>query len=139
MGISVGISSLSCIRAEIYGMRIYTFGQRSPSLIPHQSKHQAVSAVLESCSPTPLTWVWKLEFLCDHEYELRFTLFPIYFSLMAAIFDLQHTQTSRSTYPYHSLSMLLDPEDIWVQPLELYSDHVHNAIYGYFPFGGRHL
>ena len=44
------------------------------------------------------------------EYELRYTSFFIYFRLIAAIFDFQHTWTSESILA--SLSVLPDPENI---------------------------
>jgi hypothetical protein len=53
-----------------------------------------------------------LEFRCYHVYELRYTLFPIYFRLMAAIFDFQHTQTSDSIPA--SLSVLPYPENMGI-------------------------
>jgi len=34
-----------------------------------------------------------VEIRCYHEYGLRYTLFHIYFRLMATIFDYRHTQT----------------------------------------------
>jgi len=46
-----------------------------------------------------------LKFRCYFQFGLRYTLFHIYFRLMAAIFDTRHTQTSESIPT--SLSVLL--------------------------------
>jgi len=50
--------------------------------------------------------VYTVGFCCYHVYELRYTLCPIYFRLMAAIFDFQHAQTQNCILS--SLSVLLD-------------------------------
>ena len=57
---------------------------------------------------TPKISVYPLEFRCYLVYELRYTLFLIYFRLMATILDLRYTQTSDSILT--SLSVLPDPE-----------------------------
>ena len=46
------------------------------------------------------------------EYELRITLFPIYCRLMAAIFDLRHTQILEGI-PF-CLSVLPDSENMGI-------------------------
>ena len=53
-----------------------------------------------------------MEFLCYLVYELRFTLFPVYFRLMATIFDFRHTRTSYSIPA--SLYVLPDPENLGI-------------------------
>ena len=51
-----------------------------------------------------------VEFRCYHAYELRHTLFPINFRLIAAIFDFQHVQTSDGILT--SISVLPDRENM---------------------------
>jgi len=53
-----------------------------------------------------------MKFRCYHQYGLRYTLFHIYFQLMAAIFDLRHTQTSDSIPT--SLSVLHNPKNMGI-------------------------
>ena len=48
-----------------------------------QYSHYSLSVL-----PDPENLDIALEFRCSHVYELRYTLFPIYFRLIAAIFDL---------------------------------------------------
>ena len=78
-----------------------------------------------------------ISLLSRYVYELRYMLFPLYFRLMAAIFDFRHTQTS-------AVSPLVSPccrtPKTWVHKLELCSNHAYKAIiYGYFQFGGCHF
>ena len=72
---------------------------------------QTSYSILTSLSeiPYPKTWVKKLEVCCDHEHELRHTWFSIYFRSIAAIFDLQ-TSDSIPT----SLPELPDPKNIGI-------------------------
>jgi len=52
-----------------------------------QYRHRTVFEEVSLCCLTPETWVQTLDFRCYHVYELRYTLCPIYFRLMATIFD----------------------------------------------------
>ena len=44
-----------------------------------------------------------VEFRCYPVHKLRYTLFTIYYRLMAAILDFQHTQTSNRILICHSV------------------------------------
>ena len=71
-------------------------------------------SVLTSLSvlPDPEIMGILLKCRCYYVYELRLTLFPIYFRLMAAIFDFQQTQTSDSIPT--SLYVLHDLENVGI-------------------------
>ena len=92
---------LSCIRAEIYAISY---------VLPPERR--AVIPLVSTCCLTPKTQIQPLEFRCHHAHELRYTLFPMCFQLMAAIFDFQHTQSSDSILT--SLSMLPDPKNVGI-------------------------
>ena len=60
--------------------------------------------------PDPENMGIAVGIFCYLVYELRYTLFPVYFRLMAAIFDFRLTRTSDSVPT--SLSVLPDPENM---------------------------
>ena len=60
----------------------------------------------------------------------RYTLFPIYFRSMAAIFVFQHTQTSESIFTSFCVLLYLENMGIW--PLELCCYHVCEPRYTLF-------
>ena len=74
MGIAIGISLLSCIRAEIYiyVISLCTFGQWPPSLISDIPGRRRIFPLVFLCCLTPKTCVQLLEFRCYHVYELRY-------------------------------------------------------------------
>jgi len=75
-------------------------------------RHCTVFPVVYPCCLTPETLVHPLEFRCYLVYELRYALFPIYFRLMAAIFDLQNVLKQ---YSIHSILYVLpDPGNVGV-------------------------
>ena len=74
-----------------------------------QTSYSILTNLSVDC-PSPKTRVQMLEFHCNHEYELRYSLIIIYILLMAAIFDAQHTETSDSI-PI-CLSVFPDPENM---------------------------
>ena len=49
-----------------------------------------------SVFPDPENMSLAVEISLQHAYELRYTLFPMYFQWMAGIFDFRQTQTSDS-------------------------------------------
>jgi len=70
---AVGISLLSCIRAEInvnsYLLPVigcYLWFTTCPC------RHGTVFSVVYPCCRTPKIWVWPLDFRCYHVYKLRF-------------------------------------------------------------------
>ena len=92
------------------------------------------------CCPTPKTWVQPSEFCCYHMYELRCTLFLVYFRFMAVIFDFRHTRTSDSLGS--SLFVLPDPKNMCVAVGMSLLSCVRakiNVIPFLLPVNGRHL
>ena len=83
--------------------------------------------------------IQPLKFRRYRVYELRYTLFPVNFRLMAAIFDLQYTQTSESIPSSLSVLPYYGNMSIAVGIVFLTSYHVKKARYEYFRFGGHHL
>ena len=75
----------------------------------HAQTSDSIPTIVSPCCPTQKTWVLPLEHLYHHAYKPRYTLFPMHFRLLAAIFDFWHTRTS-DCLP-NSLSVLLDPEN----------------------------
>ena len=53
-----------------------------------------------------------MESRCYHIHKLRYRTLHMYFRLMAAIFDLPVTPTSKNVY--NSSSVFLDPENVGV-------------------------
>jgi len=114
IAITVGISLLSRIEAEIY---VISYLLLDPGLhlwfLTHPDKRQCLyqsSRVAwhrkNSCSP------WNVN--CYYiVYKLRYTLFHIYFLFQAAIFDFSLTLTSSCTNVRPT--MLFDSKDMWIQ------------------------
>lgn len=75
-----------------------------------------------------LLYTLAMEFRCHHAYEQRYELFSNYFRSIAAIFDFQHTQTSKGfrTGP----TVLPDPENVEVAVEITLLSHIPSEIYG---------
>ena len=135
MGIAVGISLQSCIRAEIYiisyvvsvnGRHLWfstypdvgLYTPTSLSVFPDpENMGIAIGILLLSCI-----------YVCKGLYKLRCTLSHFYCRLMATIFDFRHTQASDSIST--SLSLLPDPENM---DMEFRCNHVYELRYTLFP------
>ena len=81
-----------------------------------------------------------LEFLCYLVYKLRYTLFPMHFRLLNAVFDFRHTRTSDSISS--SLSVLPDPENMGIAieiSLQSCIEAEIDVILFLLPVNGRHL
>ena len=104
----------------------------------HTRTSDSISISL-SVLPDSETMGIALECLCYHVYELRYTLFPTHFRLMAAIIDLRHTRTSDSIPT--SFSVLPDPEIMGVAGGISLLSCVHAEIYVIpflLPVNGHH-
>ena len=75
----------------------------------HTQMSDSISTSL-SVLPDPGNMGIVVKFLCCHVYELRYTLYPMYFRLMTAVFDFRHTQMSDSIPT--SVSVFSDSENM---------------------------
>jgi len=97
-----GFKNASCARGPVYDVdRCSYILHRTASCdtkmtasfdLQHAQTQENIPSSL-SVLPYPGNMGVALEFRCYHLYELRYTLCPIYFRLMDAIFDFQHAQT----------------------------------------------
>ena len=101
---------LSCTVAEVYVSHIFFRSQAAIFDLRHTQTSDSIPTCLSGLPDSANMGIQPLEFRCYRVYELRYTLFPIYFRLMAAICDFQHIQTSDTILT--SCSMLPDPENM---------------------------
>jgi len=122
---AVGISILSCLQAETHALPAL----KAAILDFRLPLRRAVLGLVPLSCWISKMWEFLLKYRCNFEYGLRCTLSHIgfiafkaevhvsqlshiYFRLMAAIFDIRHTQTSNSIPT--SLSLLPNPQNIGV-------------------------
>ena len=114
-----------------YALCTTTSVYRPTFLNSHKCTRRAVSAVVQSCSRTPKTWVQLLDFCCYRIQKLRFTLCHFYFRLKAAVCDIRHTQITDSKATVSPCSCYPTPKTC-LQPMEFRCHRVYELRYALY-------